>query len=209
MRWGQHSKHCIKFMKNQVIITVFTKSGKFEHPQEYRSYAANSVYQCMDDIYYDFEIALKYGVSAFDIAERTEILIENTGDAFRYDPLAWQRIEKMNLDPSLPLLPIMKKVFQPALFLSNTVEHPQEEQRPRRLKGFTFAITGTLSIKRKSAVAYILANGGDYLPRVTKNVDFLIIGDDAGDTKTELCDRYGISEISEEELKNMAEGKAA
>lgn len=196
-------------MKKQVIITVFTKSGKYEHPQEFRSYAADTVYQCMEDIYYDFEVAMKYGVSAFDIAERTEILVENTGDAFRYDPLAWQRIENMNLDPSLPLLPVMVKVFQPALFLSNTTDRQTEEPRPRRLKGITFAITGTLSMKRKQAVAYILANGGDYLPRVTKNVDFLIVGDDAGDTKTELCDRYGIREISEETLQEMAEGKAA
>lgn len=196
-------------MKKQVIITVFTKSGKYEHPQEFRSYAADTVYQCMEDIYYDFEVAMKYGVSAFDIAERTEILVENTGDAFRYDPLAWQRIENMNLDPSLPLLPVMVKVFQPALFLSNTTDRQTEEPRPRRLKGITFAITGTLSMKRKQAVAYILANGGDYLPRVTKNVDFLIVGDDAGDTKTGLCDRYGIREISEATLQEMAEGKAA
>lgn len=107
------------------------------------------------------------------------------------------------------LLPLMKKSFLPALFLSNNTDRPEEEQRPRRLKGFTFAITGTLSTKRKNAVAYILANGGDYLPRVTKNVDFLIVGEDAGDTKTELCERYGIREISECDLRTMAEGKAA
>lgn len=196
-------------MKKQVIITVFTKSGEYEHPKEFRSYAADTVYQCMEDIYYDFEVALKYGVSAFDIAERTEILVENTGDAFRYDPLVWERIEKMNLDPQLPMLPLMAKMFQPALFLSNTTDRPEEEQRPRRLKGFTFAITGTLSTKRMFVVNYILANGGDYLPRVTKNVDFLVVGDDAGETKSSLCERYGIREISEDDLREMAEGKAA
>lgn len=196
-------------MKNQVVITVFTKKAEYEHPEEYRSYAGDTVYQCMEDIYYDFEIVMKYGVSASDIADRTEILVENTGDAFRYNPQTWEHIENMNLDPQLPLLPLMKKSFLPALFLSNNTDRPEEEQRPRRLKGFTFAITGTLSTKRKNAVAYILANGGDYLPRVTKNVDFLIVGEDAGDTKTELCERYGILEISECDLKTMAEGKAA
>ena len=196
-------------MKKQITVTVHTKSGKYEHPQEYRSYSADTLYGCMEDIYYDYEIVMKYGVSAFDIAERTEILIEGVNVAFRYDPTVWARMEKMNLDPHLPLLPTMQKLFQPGLFLSNQHEQPTQEQQPRRLKGFTFAITGTLSMKRKQAVAYILANGGDYLPRVTKNVDFLIVGDDAGDTKTELCDRYGIREISEATFKEMAEGKAA
>lgn len=196
-------------MKNQVVITVFTKKSEYEHPEEYRSYAGDTVYQCMEEIYYDFEIVMKYGVSSSDIADRTEILVENTGDAFRYNPQTWEHIENMNLDPQLPLLPLMKKSFLPALFLSNNTDRPEEEQRPRRLKGFTFAITGTLSMKRKQAVAYILANGGDYLPCVTKNVDFLIVGDDAGDTKMELCDRYGIREISEATLQEMAEGKAA
>lgn len=196
-------------MKKQVIITVYTKKAEYEHPQEFRSYAADTVYQCMEDIYYDIQVAMRYGVSAADIAERTEIVIENTGDAFRYNPQAWERIESMNLDPRLPLLPIMQKLFLPALFLSNQADKPGEEVRPRRLKGFTFAITGKLSVKRSEAVNYILRNGGDYLPRVTRNVDFLIVGEDAGDTKSDLCEKYGIDTISEGELQNMAEGAAA
>ena len=196
-------------MKKQVIITVYTKKAEYEHPQEFRSYAADTVYQCMEDIYYDIQVAMRYGVSAADIAERTEIVIENTGDAFRYNPQAWERIESMNLDPRLPLLPIMQKLFLPALFLSNQAVKPGEEVRPRRLKGFTFAITGKLSVKRSEAVNYILRNGGDYLPRVTRNVDFLVVGEDAGDTKSDLCEKYGIDTISEGELQNMAEGAAA
>lgn len=196
-------------MKKQVIITVYTKKAEYEHPQEFRSYAADTVYQCMEDIYYDIQVAMRYGVSAADIAERTEIVIENTGDAFRYNPQAWERIESMNLDPRLPLLPIMQKLFLPALFLSNQADKPGEEVRPRRLKGFTFAITGKLSVKRSEAVNYILRNGGDYLPRVTRNVDFLVVGEDAGDTKSDLCEKYGIDTISEGELQNMAEGAAA
>lgn len=196
-------------MKKQITVTVYTKTGEFEKPQEYRSYSADTLYGCMEDIYYDFGIVMKYGVSASTIAERTEILIEGVNIAFRYNPETWECVEKINLDPKLPILPTLQKLFHPALFLGNQIQQPGVQPNPRRLKGFTFAITGTLSMKRQKAVAYILANGGDYLPRVTKNVDFLIIGDDAGETKTDLCERYGIETISEQDLKEMAEGKAA
>ena len=45
------------------------------------------------------------------------------------------------------------------------------------IRGKRFAITGTLSIVRSAAVAKLEGEGGIYKKRVTRDTDYLIIGD--------------------------------
>ena len=74
------------------------------------------------------------------------------------------------------------------------------------LQGKTFSISGTLSEVRKVVVRMIEEEGGRYIREVSKNVDYLITGDDAITRDTEkLCkaQSLGISIIDYHDLMQM------
>ncbi len=72
-----------------------------------------------------------------------------------------------------------------------------------KLKGLTFALTGTLkSVTREKAGQTIRQLGGEVSGSVSKKIDFLIIGKDPG-SKRERARELGIKIISEKEFLNM------
>ncbi|MGJ3246934.1 MAG: NAD-dependent DNA ligase LigA [Elainellaceae cyanobacterium] len=71
------------------------------------------------------------------------------------------------------------------------------------LSGQTFVITGTLpSLKRSEAKERIEAAGGKVTSSVSKNTDYLVVGDDAG-SKLDQAKSLGITQLSEAELLEM------
>mgnify|MGYP001447306403 CR=1 FL=1 len=69
-----------------------------------------------------------------------------------------------------------------------------------KLLGKSFLITGSLiSMTRNQAKEIIKKNGGKVLSGVSKDLDFLIVGDDPG-SKLEKAEELGIKIISEEEF---------
>ncbi|MGJ3252161.1 MAG: NAD-dependent DNA ligase LigA [Elainellaceae cyanobacterium] len=71
------------------------------------------------------------------------------------------------------------------------------------LAGQTFVITGTLpSLKRSEAKGRIEAAGGKVTSSVSKNTDYLVVGDDAG-SKLDQAKSLGITQLSEAELLEM------
>lgn len=70
------------------------------------------------------------------------------------------------------------------------------------LSGKTFLITGILDKPRKFYEDIVVANGGKILSGVSKKLDFLIVGVDAG-SKLEKANEIGIKTISAGEFLNM------
>ena len=72
--------------------------------------------------------------------------------------------------------------------------------------GKTFVITGTLpSMTRDEAAKFIESNGGKVASSVSKKTSFLVEGEAAG-SKAVKARELGITIISEDELRAMAEG---
>lgn len=71
-----------------------------------------------------------------------------------------------------------------------------------KLAGKSFLITGTLPIKRDEAKDIIEENGGKTVSSVSKNLDYLVVGDDPG-SKLEKANSLGIKVISWPEFENL------
>jgi DNA ligase (NAD+) len=73
----------------------------------------------------------------------------------------------------------------------------------------TFVLTGTLSsMSRDEATQQIRMRGGDVTNAVSKNTNFLVVGENAGATKTEEAKKLGAKAISEKEFIGMLGLKA-
>ncbi len=71
------------------------------------------------------------------------------------------------------------------------------------LSGMRIVLTGSLpTYKRGEATAIIEANGGEVAASVSKNVDLVLAGEDAG-SKLEKAEKLGIRIIDEDEFKKM------
>ncbi|MCB0097997.1 MAG: NAD-dependent DNA ligase LigA, partial [Caldilineaceae bacterium] len=72
-----------------------------------------------------------------------------------------------------------------------------------------FVITGTLpTMSREEAGAYIQARGGKVTGSVSGNTNFLLAGEKAG-SKLAKAEKLGVTILSEEELRAMAETSTA
>jgi DNA ligase (NAD+) len=71
------------------------------------------------------------------------------------------------------------------------------------LTGLTFVITGTLpTLSRDDAKALIEAHGGKVTEAISKNTDYLLLGEAPG-SKLAKAQALGTKIIGEEELKNL------
>ena len=88
------------------------------------------------------------------------------------------------------------------LFKSGVVLEENEE-KDGVLKGLKFVLTGSLpTLKRGEATKLIEDNGGEVASSVSKTVDIVLAGDDAG-SKLEKAEKLGIRIIDEEEFRKM------
>jgi len=71
-----------------------------------------------------------------------------------------------------------------------------------KLTGKSFCVTGTLSKGRKEIQAMIKAAGGIVKDSVSKDLSFLVVGDDAG-SKLEKATKIGIPTLTEQQLLEM------
>jgi DNA ligase (NAD+) len=73
----------------------------------------------------------------------------------------------------------------------------EEQERNRILSGKNFIITGTLSsMSRDKAKDIIIANGGKVLSSISKNLDYVIVGESAG-SKYDKALKLGLNIINE------------
>ncbi|MCS7153888.1 MAG: NAD-dependent DNA ligase LigA [Bacteroidia bacterium] len=75
---------------------------------------------------------------------------------------------------------------------------------PLPLQGKRLLVTGTFDgVSRERLIAYIEENGGTYASGVSKGLDYLVVGKDAGPAKLEKAQKLGIRMISLAELEAM------
>lgn len=86
------------------------------------------------------------------------------------------------------------------------VENPEfeEEKKPSPLSELTFVITGTLPKPREEVKEMIEKAGGKVSSSVSKNTDYLVVGEDPG-SKLAKAKALGVKTISYEELIKMME----
>lgn len=80
--------------------------------------------------------------------------------------------------------------------LIDLFEFFDEDNSSSILGGKSFCITGTLSIKREELCSIITKNGGIVKSGISKDLNFLIVGDDAGSKKTK-AESIGVQCIDE------------
>ena len=85
----------------------------------------------------------------------------------------------------------------------NMVRKAEEAPAARPLEGLTFVITGTLSIPRQEMVQLIERYGGRVTGSVSRNTDYLIVGENPGGTKYQRAQALGVPMITEEQLREM------
>jgi DNA ligase (NAD+) len=78
----------------------------------------------------------------------------------------------------------------------------EETKRESKLKGKNFLITGKLNRPRKEVEELIKRHGGNILSSVSKNLDYLVVGQSPG-SKLEKALSLNVKTISEEELMEM------
>lgn len=87
------------------------------------------------------------------------------------------------------------------------LEEKEEELKEGILKGKKFIFSGTLkSITRKEAEDLIIQNGGDVASSISKNIDYVVVGDDPG-SKYEKAKKLNLKIINEEEFIKIVKGE--
>ncbi|HEX7380515.1 MAG TPA: BRCT domain-containing protein, partial [Nevskiaceae bacterium] len=81
-------------------------------------------------------------------------------------------------------------------------------KRKGALSGMRFVLTGTLpGMTREQAGALILANGGTVSGSVSKNIDYLLAGAEAG-SKLAKAEKLGVPVIDLDGLHKLLDGRA-
>ncbi|GAI31982.1 unnamed protein product, partial [marine sediment metagenome] len=74
----------------------------------------------------------------------------------------------------------------------------------KKLQGLTFVITGTLeSISRTETEKKIRLQGGHPLSSLSKQTDYLVVGQEPGSTKLVKAKELGVKTIGEKEFLEM------
>ena len=100
------------------------------------------------------------------------------------------------------------KIIQRMLDAGITFVEEEKEERPKILEGLTFVFTGTLkSMTRDEAKEKVKELGGKTTDSVSKNVDYVVVGEGPG-SKYQKALQLGVKTINEEEfLKLIGEAK--
>jgi DNA ligase (NAD+) len=81
----------------------------------------------------------------------------------------------------------------------------RDESTPRTLEGLTVVVTGSLvDFSRDSAKEAIVSRGGKAAGSVSKNTDFVVVGDNAG-SKADKAEQLGVAVLDEDGFKVLLE----
>jgi DNA ligase (NAD+) len=82
----------------------------------------------------------------------------------------------------------------------------RDESVPRTLEGMTVVVTGSLvGYSRDSAKEAILSRGGKAAGSVSKNTDYVVVGENAG-SKAEKAEQLGVPILDEAGFTALLEG---
>lgn len=80
-----------------------------------------------------------------------------------------------------------------------------QKKASKKLSGISFLFTGTLSQPRKYFESLVESNDGTISGSVSKNLDYLVVGEDSG-SKLAKAQKLGVKTITEKELLDMIKG---
>jgi DNA ligase (NAD+) len=80
-----------------------------------------------------------------------------------------------------------------------TIERVMDREQSGKISGKTFVLTGTISMSRDEAKEKIRNLGGVISESVSKNTDYVVVGENAG-SKEEKAKELGVKMISEKEF---------
>jgi DNA ligase (NAD+) len=87
------------------------------------------------------------------------------------------------------------------------IEQTETVQLGNSLEGKRILASGKLqNFKRDEIVDFVQAHGGQYISSVSKNLDFIIEGEEMGPSKKEKAQKLGVPLISEEEFLRLVNG---
>ncbi len=87
--------------------------------------------------------------------------------------------------------------------LGVSTQNNKGEVSSDKLFGKTFVLTGTLpNLSRNQASEIITSNGGKVTSSVSKNTDYVVVGEDAG-SKLQKANSLGVKTLSEQELLDL------
>lgn len=83
------------------------------------------------------------------------------------------------------------------------IKGERAEHKSNRLKGLKILVTGTLEgMSREDAKRAVLENGGDWVSSISKNTDYLVVGENPG-SKLAKAEKLGVKIIDEKGLLKM------
>ncbi len=89
------------------------------------------------------------------------------------------------------------------LFHNEIDENPITHNENNEINKKVFVLTGTMkSFSREQLITKIEGYGGQVKNSISKNIDYLIVGDKAG-SKLEKAEKLGTNILKEEELLNL------
>ena len=140
-------------------------------------------------------VALKFIDNLFALKKEELIEIDGIGEkvadsviSYLQDPINQEEIKLLLAHGVVPQKVSIKKL---------SIEHP--------FYGKTFVLTGTLkSMTRDEAKQKIRANGGDISSSVSKNTDFILIGESPG-SKYDKAKKLGVKILTETNFQNLLE----
>jgi DNA ligase (NAD+) len=83
------------------------------------------------------------------------------------------------------------------------IKSEKVEHKSQRLKGLKIIVTGTLeSLSREEAKRAIMENGGDFVSSLSKNTDYLVVGENPG-SKLDKAQKLGVKLLNEADLLKL------
>src|SRR3989338_5147297 len=83
------------------------------------------------------------------------------------------------------------------------IKSEKAERKSKKLNGLKIVVTGTLeSMSREDAKRAVLENGGDWVSSVSKNTDYVVVGENPG-SKLSTAEKLGVKVIDEKEFLRL------
>ena len=175
----------------RVIISPHSRKNPPQTPEEREQRAAR--YEEIKDQISEIETRLEQSGAKSKMAEVGPVVAGSVLDFFSspYGLETLQRLNKLGIHPQS----------------ETPAKAAQSDKSTRAIAGKSFVLTGTLATMTRDQAADIIRTlGGNVVSAVSKNTDYLVVGENAG-SKLEKARELGIRILSEKDFLSLAQIK--